>query len=323
MVALSQSGEMPPQQIVELDGVSYEIEQEIGSGGVGTVYKAHVAGKPNRIVALKKYKELEPDILVAIRTSMEIRLEHSDISPGKLTLPLHPALVNGWGVMTYKKGYNPEDRIRRIMESEKPRRIQRELTGFTARIIRATAPTLYECSDRGFAHLDVKPGNMKVRKRKDGQTTVGLVDIDFMANFRDGRNKPREDGVIRGSPCVMPNEIARGHSATPTTDIASLGYTALLMMPRELEYVSGILVRSGTTDSIVHNHAFVYPHTQAMKTYVTDPHQFNERASGTAYGIVEFINRALSYPPTYRPKNMTEVEQLLDSRPNPPVYTGV
>lgn len=310
-------------ETVEFDGVSYEIEQEIGRGGVGTVYKAHVAGKPNRVVALKEYnEELSEDAWAAIRTSMEIRLENADISPRKLTLPLHPALVNRWGVMTYKKGYDPEDRIRRIMKSGNPRRIQRQLTDFTARIIRATAPVLYEFSDRGFAHLDVKPGNMKVRKRKDGRRTVGLVDIDFMANFRDGRNKPR-NGIFRGSAAITPHEMARGLGATQTSDIASLGYTALLMMPRELELQSGILVRRRNVYDVLRNHVSEYPDTQAMETYVTDPHQFNESASGTAYGIVEFISRALSYPPTERPKNMTEVEQLLDSRPNPPVYTGV
>ena len=192
----------------------YRLEREIGRGGSGTVHLA-VDEVLGRQVAIKR--------IGVIPGGDSIELERAEREARLAAALNHPHVVSvfdlvdeedvRWLVMEYVDGETLSERVRTSGPLEateaacspdrpKPRR------GARARI----------------AHRDVKPSNIML-----AGGTAKLNDFGIARSADD--HSLTQTGLVTGSPAYLAPEVASGSSATPASDVWSLGATLYTPSP--------------------------------------------------------------------------------------------
>jgi serine/threonine protein kinase len=188
----------------------FQIEREIGRGGMGIVYKAHELSL-NRKVALKVLsKRLSFDESFVKRFQREAQI---------VAALNHPNIVNilSYGVekgqryfaMEYIQGRD----LGQIL-TEKPLMAPEEALSIIAQV----ASALDEASARGIVHRDLKPANIMVGE-------MGRVKVtDFgVAHFQGAETKMTRTGLFLGTPEYASPEQIMGEMLDVRCDIYSLG----------------------------------------------------------------------------------------------------
>lgn len=189
---------------------NYQVQRELGRGGMGVVYKAHEQSL-QRVVALKV---LPPHL--AADPNFVKRFEREARAVASLT---HPNIVTIFAVgshddyhfmaMEYVKG-NTIDQIVR----EKGRYGIRE----AVEIVQQAADALAEAHRNDVIHRDIKPHNIMI----DQAGRVKVMDFG-LAKLMSGRTEITATGTYMGTPSYMSPEQCQGHELDPRTDIYSLG----------------------------------------------------------------------------------------------------
>ncbi len=185
----------------------YEVERELASGGMGTVFLARDP-KLDRKVAIKI---LQPD-LVSDTTSERFQREARILA--KLS---HPNIVPvfaagdadglGYYVMEYVEGETLKERLARgSMAKEEALKLANDLLS-----------ALEAAHRRGIVHRDVKPGNIFLI----GDRAL-LGDFGIAKQVEDATRDITAAGQQLGTPGYMPPEQAAGE-ATARTDICATG----------------------------------------------------------------------------------------------------
>jgi hypothetical protein len=198
---------MPPDTI----GGRYEVQREIGRGGMGAVYLCHdrLLG---REVAAKQLGglpgESTPHLARALREARtSAALSHPNV------VSIYDAVEENhhvWLVMEYV----PSLTLSQLTSKEGPLAPER-----AAHIGAQLADGLAAAHDRGTVHRDVKPGNV----------LVGEADHAKISDFGIARSVDDETltqtGMVTGTPMYFSPQLARGLTATPADDVWALGAT--------------------------------------------------------------------------------------------------
>lgn len=196
----------------------YEINEIVGVGGMGTVYKArHIL--MDRIVALKVLRrELVHDKAMMARFQLEAkavsRLKHPNV-----------LAVHDFGVTPDQVPYLVMDlldgiTIADILETEGPLAPGRAINIFIQ-----VCEALGHAHSKGVIHRDIKPGNIVISKDNSGADFALVVDFGIAKVFEEGKdvNKLTATGHIFGSPSFMSPEQCMGGNIDQRTDVYSLG----------------------------------------------------------------------------------------------------
>ncbi len=189
----------------------YEIERQLGEGGMALVYLA-TDRKHDRKVALKVLKPELAAVVGAERFLAEIKttanLQHPHI------LPLYDSgEADGllFYVMPYVEGESLRDRLNR--EKQLP-------VDDATRIAEGVAEALSFAHRQGVVHRDIKPANILLL---DGNPVVADFGI-ALAVREAGGARLTETGLSLGTPYYMSPEQATGDQVVgPPADIYSLG----------------------------------------------------------------------------------------------------
>jgi eukaryotic-like serine/threonine-protein kinase len=188
----------------DLSGTQYELREEIGRGGMGTVYRAFDRNL-QREVALKITDDPIRDQGGEARIAAS--LEHPGIVP------------------IYDVGTLPDDRGYYVMRLIRGKPLHLHVTAETLlperiSIFLKVCEAVAFAHSRGVIHRDLKPANIMVGEFGD----VSI--LDWGVARRAG--KP---GDIAGTPSFMAPEQARGEQPTPLADIYSLGRILQSLLP--------------------------------------------------------------------------------------------
>jgi tetratricopeptide (TPR) repeat protein/tRNA A-37 threonylcarbamoyl transferase component Bud32 len=186
----------------------YEIQGELGYGGMGVVYKARQATL-NRTVALKV---MQAGRTRSRRVSHRFRLEAEAAAQLK-----HPNIVQVYEtgqwqgaafiVLEHMAGGNL---ARRIAGTPQPER-------WAADVVWTIARAVEHAHQNGIVHRDLKPSNILVAA--DG--TIKVADFG-LAKLRNDAADLTRTGEAPGTPAYMPPEQACGE-VSPRCDIYALG----------------------------------------------------------------------------------------------------
>lgn len=291
----------------DLTGTRYTPVEELGQGGMGTVFRAHDA-LLDRDVALKVLRNADAPGDVAERLEREAgvlaRLEHPGIVP------------------VHDRGLLPDGRPWYVMKLVRGRRLDAWLAGEpTLRerldLLRRVAETLAFAHARGVVHRDLKPSNVMVGEfgevlvvdwgvAKVVSTSHGPIvssSQDDAASVRgpepvgrwDDETMERHDratahGAIIGTPGFMAPEQERGegHLVDRRTDVFGLGALLRAMVAPLPRRLAAIAARATATDR---EHR--YPDALA---FADDVRRFQDGEPVRAYreGPVERIERVVS-----------------------------
>lgn len=223
VAALRRSGGTAP----DLPALSrYEVLEQLGSGGMGVVYRAHDR-RLDRYVALKF---LPPHLATADAAKRRFLAE------AQATAALeHPNICTVYEVGNTDDGqlyiampfYDGETLDRRILRGPMP-------VGETIGIALAIGDGLAKAHERGIIHRDVKPPNVMVTA--DG--LVKILDFGIAKLVNLGADGVTHPGARIGTLGYMSPEQARGAPVDHRTDVWSLGVVLYEMLGGERPFVA-------------------------------------------------------------------------------------
>src|SRR4249919_1314861 len=196
----------------------YEIEREIGAGGMATVYLARDP-RHDRNVALKVLNPELGAVLGVERFLSEIRvtanLQHPNL------LPLFDS-GDADGLLFYVMPFVDGESLRQRMDREKQLPVDEAV-----RIACAIAGALDYAHRQGVIHRDLKPENILLH---EGQPLV----MDFgiaLAVSNAGGTRITQSGISLGTPQYMSPEQATGdRQIDARSDVYSLGAVVYEML---------------------------------------------------------------------------------------------
>jgi eukaryotic-like serine/threonine-protein kinase len=196
---------------------TYRIEAELGSGGMGTVYRATHIGldKTMAVKVLSPRAISTPDSLA--------RFEREAKVAGKVS---HPAMtdvidfgVEGgtpYIVMEYVSGVELAELLER-QGALSPRR--------AVAVMRQIVSLLRAAHALGIVHRDLKPANIKIIQEtpEDSQIFVKVLDFGVAKIVGDVSGQLTSEGMLVGTPAYMAPEQITGHPIDGRTDLYAAG----------------------------------------------------------------------------------------------------
>jgi beta-lactam-binding protein with PASTA domain len=212
---------MPP-----LLGGRYRLDKLIGGGGMGEVWQGHDEVL-DRTVAIKIIRpNLADDENVRARLRVEAQLA------GKLH---HPGIVD-----VFDYGEDEEDGkpvpflVMPLIDGAPLSALLADRgslsTGETMAIVAEIALALQVAHEAGIVHRDLKPGNILVTP--DGRVML----VDFGIAHAAGGEPLTQTGALIGTADYLSPEQASGQSATPASDLYSLGVVAYTCLSGNLPF---------------------------------------------------------------------------------------
>jgi serine/threonine-protein kinase len=210
----------------------YEVEREVGKGGMGRVYlvRHRATGARRALKVLGGVPDLET--LARFRREAEVLARLG----GAGVVPVHELGVERGRlglVMDWMSGGSLADRL--VARGQLP---WEEAASIVAKVAR----TLERCSALGLVHRDVKPANVLL----DDQGEPRLADFGCVRDL--GASVLTQTGTAIGTPFYMAPEQWEGASVDSRADVFSLGVVLY-------ELVTGALPHAGKTPFAVQSAA--------------------------------------------------------------------
>ena len=255
----------------------YEIDREIGRGGMAAVFAAFDPGLQRRVAI----KALLP--AVAAERDMAERFLREARTVAALQ---HPHVVTVYGVrsnaavqalaMQFVEGRSLDAALREQAPMPLP------VGGL---VLAQVAAGLQHAHDRGVVHRDVKPANVLLET--DGRAVVS----DFGIAQREGVARITDTGMVVGTWAYMSPEQRRGENVTAAADQYSLGVMAF-------EVLAGQLPFTGTPSEMLRAHLYEAP-----------PSLRSVRADVPAH-VDAAVQRMLAKRPSDRFGSLRELERI-------------
>jgi serine/threonine-protein kinase len=193
----------------------YELETKLGSGGMGTVWKA-TDTLLGRTVAVKLLHEgLASDETFSERFRREARNAASLGHPHVVTVydTGEDARENG-GIPFIVMEYIEGESLHQMLNRQGPLPVED-----TARIARSILGALAHAHGRGLVHRDMKPANVLF----DASTgNAKVVDFGIAKGLEDTGGLTKTSGLIGTAAYLSPEQVD-GHDATPSSDLYAVG----------------------------------------------------------------------------------------------------
>jgi len=277
----------------------YQLQEKLGEGGMGVVYKA-LDRKLNRFVALK----FLPSEIADRRANLDRFVQEALV----LSAVNHPHIATIYDVATvgqqqflvleYLPGGTLKAKVERLFSSG-----ERLTTKQIVNYARQTAEGLAHAHARGIVHRDIKTSNLML-------TEEGSVKItDFGVAKLAGSRFRTVPGSLVGTIAYMSPEQAQGQDVDARSDIFSFGVVLF-------ELITGRLPFEADNDAAL------------LTKIATSPvPELHERRADVPLGLKRIVERALKREPQDRYQRMEELLHDLEAIRDPAsvhtlVHTG-
>jgi serine/threonine protein kinase len=273
----------------------YELRQELGRGGMATVYEAH-DDLLDRAVAVKVLR-VDDDAIARQRFAAEARNAASLTDPHAVAVyDVNTTSEQPFIVMELVRGDTLEDVLDRDgrLDTE-------QVIAVGSQVLAA----LHTAHRRGLVHRDVKPANILlpngvVPARPDELPGVKLADFGIAKAVHDATVGLTMVGQVIGTPKYLSPEQVKGERATPRSDIYATAVVLYEMLagrpPFEHDSAVGL----------------------ALAHREDDPPPLAEQRPDLDPNLVALVHQALSKDPEERPADANDMRTaLLRGVPSP------
>ncbi|MDT4896625.1 MAG: hypothetical protein QOH25_1702 [Acidobacteriota bacterium] len=221
----------------------FRIECEIGTGGMGTVYRATHLGleRPVAVKIIKPEFASDPDVadrfMREARTMAKLRHPHAAMIFDAGNLPDGRHFI----IMEFVEGHT----LSEILEREGPFTPERAV-----RIASDICDVLTEAHNLGIVHRDLKPSNIMLNERGVCVLDFGVAKVLATSVDATHTHATTGSGVIVGTPRYMSPEQCLGQRIGARSDLYSLGVLLYEMLtgrpPFTDPLASAVLVKQAT-----------------------------------------------------------------------------
>ena len=192
----------------------YTLEQRLGEGGMGIVYRASHAmlRRPTAVKLLRPEKTGEQALL---RFEREVQLTAELSHPN--TVSIYDYGRTPEGVFYYAMEYLDGIDLQHLVDGDGAQPPER-----VAHILRQVLGALGEAHGVGLIHRDIKPGNIILCERGGVPDVAKVVDFGLVKELDAADGLSRED-TLMGTPLYMAPESIRSGAADPRSDIYAVG----------------------------------------------------------------------------------------------------
>lgn len=276
-------------------GGHYIIQELIGEGGLGRVYKAtHLL--LNRTVAIKVLLPHLVDERTVRRFQQEAQaateLRHEHICA---VFELGVNDSRPFLVMEYLQGVS----LSELLQQE-GRLSQQKTIEITMQLCDALA----HAHSRGVIHRDIKPANVIITRDSDDRPCVKLVDFGIAKVVRKEEGKDlTKTGEVFGTPKYMSPEQIEGRRVEASSDIYSLGCVIYEMLTGDVPFDGESAI------------------SLAMKHLTEDPPEIGEEC-GERW-LARVVLKTLEKNPGNRYRSVSELKTALEDKIAPTVKRGM
>lgn len=237
-----------------LQGGKYRIERVLGQGGFGITYLGYSVDL-NCYVAIKEFflKELcgrdecSHRIITHVDTATIGRFKAKFLKEARMLMSLsHRNIVRvfdcfeendtAYYVMEYIEGNSLNDIIRMSGKLDEPTALS---------YIRKVAAALHYIHSMNINHLDVKPGNILLRKRDNEIVLIDFGTAKHYDTVTGGATTMTNAGYSQGYAAIEQYRQGGVSTFTPETDIYSLGATLYKMLTGQTPPEPSLLIENG------------------------------------------------------------------------------
>ncbi len=271
----------------------YTLEEKLGSGGMGEVYRAqHALLRRPTAVKLIRPERVAPETLQ--RFEREVR------STSRLT---HPNTVT-----VYDYGRTPDGTLYYAMELLEGATLRQivELTGpqepgRVAHVLAMVASALAEAHSIDLIHRDVKPSNIILTTQGGVPDVAKVVDFGLVKELSPDPEHPElsQNAVLAGTPLYMAPELTKNPPRpSPASDLYALGAVGYFLLTGKH------LFGGGSVFEILLRHVKREP-----------PSPSEVRGEAVPPELEELLLALLAKDPNDRPQDAAAVAARLESMP--------
>jgi serine/threonine-protein kinase len=215
----------PFERFPVTDWDRYEIEEFIGRGGMGDVYKARDP-RLGRFVALKFLRRDDPELIERFtrEAQAQARIDHDNVCP-----VYEVGVIDGHSYIAMQ--YVAGGSLKQITDLLSLRQ--------KVQIMQAVADALHAAHLAGLIHRDIKPGNILVEHQQDEGWRPFVVDFGIARDLDS--HDLTVTGMVLGTPAFCAPEQVRGETSKLDwrTDVYGLGATLYWFVTGRSPYEGG------------------------------------------------------------------------------------
>jgi serine/threonine-protein kinase len=205
----------------------YVLDQKIGEGGMGSVYKARHAllRRPTAIKLLPLEKAGAHTV-----SRFEREVQHTSRLTHPNTVAIYDYGRTPSGVFYYAMEYLEGIDLQKLVDNFGPQSPSR-----VVHVLLQVCGSLAEAHSSGLVHRDVKPANIILCERGGVQDTAKVVDFGLVKDVASGTNASFSNvSTLLGTPLYMsPEAIVSPDDVDGRSDVYSLGAVAYLLLTGE------------------------------------------------------------------------------------------
>jgi eukaryotic-like serine/threonine-protein kinase len=229
----------------------YHLEEKLGSGGMGVVYKGRHAllRRPTAI------KMLNPDIVDDLSIS---RFEREVQATCKLNNPSTVAIYDYGrtreGVFYYAMEYLDGLNLQNLVDRYGP-----QPEGRVIHILQAICSSLAEAHALGLVHRDIKPANVMLNRRGGEPDVVKVLDFGLVKALNETK-LTRQSSTMAGTPLYMsPEAIQKPELVGPRSDLYAVGAIGYFLITGQPVFAARTLV------DLCHDHIHTVPQAPSQR----------------------------------------------------------
>jgi len=200
----------------------YRLEEKLGAGAMGEVYRAQHAmlRRPTAVKLLNVERVNEASIQRFEReVQITCRLNHPN------TVAIYDFGRTPEGVFYYAMEYLDGIDLQQLIERYGP-----QPEGRVIRILQQMCGSLYEAHTQCLVHRDIKPANVMINRRGAEPDVVKVLDFGLVRALEDQRSGRPSSGMA-GTPLYMsPEAIQTPELVDPRSDIYAMGAVGYFLL---------------------------------------------------------------------------------------------